>query len=233
MAITVIHAAHIVDGQIVFTQRFESSRATVRPGDLVGLLTGLGPHPDGGGPELTVLVKITEGPTAQAIPMALERFLSAAEYQQSHREPLSLARVEMVLESRGEQELPHELFWLFRDDVYAVDRIPRISEREEIVLRTKALHFQAADTLRRLREQVANSEATVSFLKNQASRQPLPDDVKLAVWARDGGCCVRCGAARELHFDHIIPLSRGGGDHFENIQLLCRTCNLAKGARLA
>jgi hypothetical protein len=57
----------------------------------------------------------------------------------------------------------------------------------------------------------------------------IPTAVKLEVWRRDGGRCVRCGSADNLHFDHIIPYSRGGSSlTTENVQLLCARHNLAK-----
>jgi hypothetical protein len=63
-------------------------------------------------------------------------------------------------------------------------------------------------------------------------RRSIPRAVKLAVWHRDSGRCVVCGAQRPLHFDHIVPYSQGGTSvAAENIQLLCARHNLAKGAR--
>ncbi len=57
----------------------------------------------------------------------------------------------------------------------------------------------------------------------------IPSDVKLAVWKRDGGKCARCGSDKNLHFDHIIPWTRGGSSiDPQNIQLLCAAHNLAK-----
>ena len=57
----------------------------------------------------------------------------------------------------------------------------------------------------------------------------IPSSVKLAVWQRDKGQCVRCGSNDNLHFDHIIPYSKGGSSLVaENIQLLCARHNLAK-----
>lgn len=64
-------------------------------------------------------------------------------------------------------------------------------------------------------------------------RRLIPKEVKLEVWKRDGGKCVQCGANDELHFDHIIPFSRGGTSlRAENIQLLCARHNIAKRDRI-
>jgi len=57
----------------------------------------------------------------------------------------------------------------------------------------------------------------------------IPSQVKLEVWQRDKGRCVKCGSTDNLHFDHIIPFSKGGSSLVkENIQLLCARHNIAK-----
>lgn len=65
-------------------------------------------------------------------------------------------------------------------------------------------------------------------------RRIIPAHVKLEVWRRDAGKCVRCGATNELHFDHDLPFSLGGTSiTAENVQLLCARHNLLKGGRIA
>lgn len=61
----------------------------------------------------------------------------------------------------------------------------------------------------------------------------IPSHVRQAVWKRDKGRCVQCGRQDHLHFDHIIPYSRGGtSTSVENIQLLCARHNLQKSDRI-
>ncbi len=64
-------------------------------------------------------------------------------------------------------------------------------------------------------------------------RRLIPTSVKVEVWERDQGRCVVCGASDELHFDHVLPFSKGGTSlTAENVQLLCARHNLSKGAKI-
>jgi Holliday junction resolvasome RuvABC ATP-dependent DNA helicase subunit len=64
-------------------------------------------------------------------------------------------------------------------------------------------------------------------------RMPIPDDVKMFVWQRDQGRCVKCGSQENLEYDHIIPVSKGGSNTVRNIQLLCEKCNRQKSFNIA
>ena len=52
------------------------------------------------------------------------------------------------------------------------------------------------------------------------------------------GLCANCHARllksgkQKFHVDHIVPLVRGGSNWPDNLQLLCKPCNLRKGAKL-
>lgn len=61
----------------------------------------------------------------------------------------------------------------------------------------------------------------------------IPSTVKLEVWKRDGGRCVKCGKSDNLHFDHILPYVKGGSSLLaSNIQVLCARHNLQKHDRI-
>ena len=63
-------------------------------------------------------------------------------------------------------------------------------------------------------------------------RVVFPRHVKNALFRAQKGRCSYCGRThriRYLEIDHKFPLSRGGGNQIDNLQLLCTPCNMRKG----
>jgi len=46
-----------------------------------------------------------------------------------------------------------------------------------------------------------------------------------------GHICLCCKEAKVLTVDHVIPIKRGGPNTIENLQPLCKPCNLKKGIK--
>ena len=62
---------------------------------------------------------------------------------------------------------------------------------------------------------------------------PAPALTNAALFARDRMLCLYCGDhfhRGELTRDHVIPLSKGGRDSWENVVTACLACNIRKGS---
>ena len=77
------------------------------------------------------------------------------------------------------------------------------------------------------------SLATIPQRTDLADIMPAISQKQWLYGAQDGYCkgCREHFQARNLTVDHIIPRSKGGTDHVENLQLLCGHCNSLKGDR--
>lgn len=67
----------------------------------------------------------------------------------------------------------------------------------------------------------------------QAVIDPAPALTNVALFARDRMLCMYCGdhfSRGELTRDHVIPLSKGGRDVWENVVSACLSCNVGKGS---
>ena len=82
-------------------------------------------------------------------------------------------------------------------------------------------------------ELASNQEIEKNQISDLDHNRMIPSSVKAEVWKRDGGKCRKCGSTNNLHFNHIIPFSKGGSSLVaENIQLLCARHNLEKDNKI-
>lgn len=74
-----------------------------------------------------------------------------------------------------------------------------------------------------------NSIIATRGVDRRADQVPFLTNARL--FQRDGDLCLYCGEAFPralLTRDHVIPLSRGGLDRWENVVTACRACNHRK-----
>lgn len=100
-------------------------------------------------------------------------------------------------------------------------RQPEVSERIETLLASMPVTGRAALPLP---------------TKMHAERRKMSARLRFEILERDGFRCRLCGASpaadgATLHVDHIVPITAGGTSVPDNLQALCRECNLGKGGR--
>jgi len=68
---------------------------------------------------------------------------------------------------------------------------------------------------------------------HQTTRKTISPRTRYKLLRRDGFRCQYCGKTAEqteLEIDHIIPISKGGSDGYENLITACIDCNQGKSA---
>ena len=72
-----------------------------------------------------------------------------------------------------------------------------------------------------------------AYADDPRCRRAPSASLRRAVMKAYDGKCVRCGIMHDdMQVDHIIPWSKGGLTEFDNLQVLCRSCNMAKRDKL-
>lgn len=78
-----------------------------------------------------------------------------------------------------------------------------------------------------------NEKAEKPQVKPARKRVRFSERKRFLVFRRDGYTCRMCKRkGGELHVDHVIPFCRGGSDKIDNLQTLCRDCNVGKRGNL-
>lgn len=148
--------------------------------------------------------------------------------EQRHEGQVSVTSVRIVFTSRTQ---PDEM------SIDAINAVETETDRIVLIGRSQRASWELLVpnpvlTAAYIRHAIRVFHRQVDVGFEQGKSRHLSQEVKQAVWQRDGGKCVECGAEDYLEFDHIIPVAKGGANTAENIQLLCRRCNLKKSDRL-
>jgi HNH endonuclease len=130
----------------------------------------------------------------------------------------------------GNSSADDHMLWLFRNRLVIIEPPYEVSY-EELALTVKHLVLSQEKTFADMQRDVERFERLEEA--TATPREPIPAEVRVFVWRRDQGRCVRCASNERLEYDHIIPLAKGGSNTERNIQLLCESCNRAKGCAMA
>ncbi len=127
------------------------------------------------------------------------------------------------------KEFESYTFYVYKENLYYFNK-PDIHSQEDRQLLVKKYYVKEMKKLDRFQKELQIIERLAS--EPELAREPIPEAVRMFVWRRDGGKCVKCGSKENLEFDHIIPVSKGGSNTERNIQILCEHCNREKSDKI-
>jgi len=102
---------------------------------------------------------------------------------------------------------------------------------EEITLYIKDYILNHERKIEEIRNRIQTMERVLKT-GEASKRENISEHVRMYVWRRDKGKCMECGSIRNLEFDHIIPVSKGGSNTARNIRILCDNCNRSKSDKI-
>jgi hypothetical protein len=141
----------------------------------------------------------------------------------------------LKLETTNIESIPNEeLFQNLIDMWKLLGRQPKIGE---MVLPNSKYHYTTYT--RRFGSWVIALNTFITYVNSnnlniEIETKKTPRKVNLSLRTKilndDNFICKKCGCAdlSELHIDHIIPWSKGGETIIDNLQTLCKKCNLHK-----
>lgn len=123
-----------------------------------------------------------------------------------------------------------------RDREILVATLYQQNHRQHARAWSKASRSRTIETRRnyrhRNREKVRGWNMRYSARKRGASTDEIVDYA--TIYQRDKGICHIChnpAPKSRLHFDHVIPVSKGGAHTMGNIKVSHARCNLKKGSK--
>jgi 5-methylcytosine-specific restriction endonuclease McrA len=140
---------------------------------------------------------------------------------------------ENVLDEFSKME---DLFW--DDNILPRDKIEFANECLDNKNYWNIYHFHDNNQINELKKRISESINYFEYLdsaeykRQQANIFTANQKTRKAIFNRDGKICKKCKAVKNLTLDHIIPVSKGGKNSLENLQVLCKSCNSKKSNKL-
>jgi len=142
--------------------------------------------------------------------------LACAAYQKAlHGDASYRQAAQEYFERQSREPQPLLDWWVYRAIVLRVGTATTVHNRDEGLLLIKQFVLRRERTIEKTKREVETLENCRNL--EGVTREPIPEHVRLFVWRRDKGQCVRCGSRERLEFDHIIPVVAGGSSTERNI----------------
>jgi 5-methylcytosine-specific restriction endonuclease McrA len=164
-----------------------------------------------------------------------------AEWVKNNREAsnrIKAAHVARNPEPHRERSRKHAAAYYWqKKELLRVD--PVIVARKRAARRKWAQENPAENTASKRKWRRGNPEKCVVYTTTRRSRERgalgtiTAEEIEILLERQGYRCAAphcRVDVLRSYHCDHDVPLSRGGSNLIENLQILCPTCNMQKGA---
>lgn len=148
--------------------------------------------------------------------------------------------------AKGEALRKEKAVYYQANKVRIMQKVRDDRARDLAAARAKHREYSAAHRAKHIEKVRASARAwTVrnsdALMRNAATRRArklqvggvLSKDIRSKLFALQRGMCPCCGQplGDAYHLDHVMPLTLRGINEDSNAQLLCKTCNLSKGAK--
>lgn len=164
-----------------------------------------------------------------------------AEYDKARSETYKARKTELSKKRYAEKKDEYAKHWANyyaenKESLNKKNKVWREANRE----RLEQYRIENSDRIYQYRARHYKENYDYYLIRNRARRAAersaegthSKKDIELLERKQKGRCafCVK-PISSGYHVDHIVPLALGGGNGPENLQLLCPTCNLKKGAK--
>ena len=113
------------------------------------------------------------------------------------------------------------------------------ARRRRAALKARTHYALSPEYRERMKQNVREWRKThPDWRKNHARRHTygeLREAVLTFIAERDGWLCTLCGKSLDLpkaSYDHIVPVMMGGPHRLDNLRMVCKPCNMQRGAVL-